>query len=100
MGFVKSRQGQQFLVVLGPVIAGCQSQHQQRVPVSQEQFGGAGSVPDLPQVRGRQPGGTATLQRAGETRLAVCLLFLGCARVDQKREHRCDSRCWAADDLK
>ncbi|KAF4799599.1 Tomoregulin-2 [Turdus rufiventris] len=43
--------GQQFLVVLGPVIAGCQSQHQQRVPVSQEQFGGAGSVPDLPQTK-------------------------------------------------
>lgn len=50
-----------------------------------------------------QAGSSARLQRAGDVRLAIHLLFLEGeqgARVDQKREHRCDSRCgWAADDL-
>lgn len=46
------------------------------MPVGREQFEGAGWVLDPLQVRGMQAGSSARLQRAGDVRLAIRLLFL------------------------
>lgn len=54
-------------------------------PISQQRFEALRSVPDPSQVRGKRAGSRARAQRDGGTRLAACLIFLGCQSRSEKR---------------